>query len=244
MYRNLCASCFRALGKTSTTPTTARMGLQNSNRIQRRYKGYIAPAGGQAHPIGGFYAEMLKKSRPEVQPLTETAPEPPPPEPRPKTQKEETLEKARIVFGSKLAGPAERRKEIDAASKIIAGITVPPKPEEPDNCCMSGCVNCVWDLYRDDMEEWAEKSAQARAAIQAQRNEGVGSGQMVAGSGVPSHVATSMDDDGGGSETNWDMDAGNDTSSLFDDIPVGIREFMKTEKKLKMQQKKAQETVA
>ncbi|EAT84412.2 hypothetical protein SNOG_08136 [Parastagonospora nodorum SN15] len=177
---------------------------------------------------------MLKKSRPEVQPLTETAPEPPPPEPRPKTQKEETLEKARIVFGSKLAGPAERRKEIDAASKIIAGITVPPKPEEPDNCCMSG----------DDMEEWAEKSAQARAAIQAQRNEGVGSGQMVAGSGVPSHVATSMDDDGGGSETNWDMDAGNDTSSLFDDIPVGIREFMKTEKKLKMQQKKAQETVA
>jgi hypothetical protein len=188
--------------------------------------------------------EMLKKSRPEVQPLTETAPEPPPPEPRPKTQKEETLEKARIVFGSKLAGPAERRKEIDAASKIIAGVTVPPKPEEPDNCCMSGCVNCVWDLYRDDMEEWAEKSAQARAANQAQRNEGVGSGQMVAGGGVPSHVATSMDDDGGGSETNWDMDAGNDTSSLFDDIPVGIREFMKTEKKLKMQQKKAQETVS
>jgi len=187
---------------------------------------------------------MLKKPRSEVQTLTETAPEPPPPEPQPKTQKEETLEKARIVFGSKLAGPAERRKEIDAASKVVAGITVPPKPAEPDNCCMSGCVNCVWDLYRDDMEEWAEKSAQARAAIQAQRKVGVGSSQMVAGSGVPTHVATSMDDDGGGSETNWDMDDGQDPGSLFDDIPVGIREFMKTEKKLKMMQKKAQETSA
>jgi hypothetical protein len=109
---------------------------------------------------------------------------------------------------------------------------------------MSGCVNCVWDLYRDDMEEWAEKSAQARAAIQAQRKEGVGSRQMVTQSGVPTHVATSMDDDGGGSETNWDMDEGQDTSSLFDNIPVGIREFMKTEKKLKMMQKKAQETSA
>lgn len=187
---------------------------------------------------------MLKKPTSEVQPLTQTTPEPPPPESVPKTQKEQTLEKARIVFGSKLAGPAERRKEIDAASQVIAGVTVPPKPAEPDNCCMSGCVNCVWELYRDDMEEWAEKSAQARAAMQARRQNGAGSGQMVAGSGVPSHVATSMDDDGGGSESNWGMEDGKNTSSLFDDIPVGIREFMRTEKKLKQMQKKAQEAAA
>jgi hypothetical protein len=90
------------------------------------------------------------------------------------------------------------------------------------------------------MEEWAEKSAQARSAMQAQRQKGVGSGQMVAGSGVPNHVATSMDDDGGGSESNWNAENDKDSSSLFDDIPVGIREFMRTEKKLKMQQKKAQ----
>ncbi|KAH7345936.1 oxidoreductase-like protein [Pyrenochaeta sp. MPI-SDFR-AT-0127] len=173
---------------------------------------------------------MLKKPRSQVQPLTHTDPELPPPDSRPKTQKELTLEKARIVFGSKLAGPAERRKEIAEASQIIAGVTVPPKPSEPDNCCMSGCVNCVWDLYRDEMEEWAEKSAQARAAIQAQRQEGKGSGSTISASGKPSHVAVSMDDDEGGSETNWNVDTGKD---LFDDIPVGIREFMRTEKKLK-----------
>jgi hypothetical protein len=33
-----------------------RLGLQNSDRMQRRYKGYIAPPGEQARPIGGFYA--------------------------------------------------------------------------------------------------------------------------------------------------------------------------------------------
>jgi hypothetical protein len=99
----------------------------------------------------------------------------------------------------------------------------------------------VWEMYRDDMEEWAEKSAQARAAIQAQR-QGVGTGQMVNGTDVPSHVAVSMDDDGG-SESNWG-ETGQDSSDLFDDIPVGIREFMKTEKKLKMMQKKAQEAAA
>jgi hypothetical protein len=38
--------------------SATRMGLQNSDRIQRRYKGYIAPPGEQARPITGFYAGM------------------------------------------------------------------------------------------------------------------------------------------------------------------------------------------
>lgn len=40
----------------------------------------------------------------------------------------------------------------------------------------------------------------------------------------------SMDDDRGGSETNWSLDEGQD---LFANVPVGIREFMRTEKILK-----------
>lgn len=31
------------------------------------------------------------------------------------------------------------------------------RPQEPDNCCMSGCVNCVWDVYREEVEEWASR---------------------------------------------------------------------------------------
>jgi hypothetical protein len=167
----------------------------------------------------------------KIAPVTRTAPTPPPPESLPMTQKEETLQKARVVFGSRLAGPGERRADIEAKSRNVAGVMVPPKPTEPDNCCMSGCVNCVWDMYRDEMEEWAAKSAEARAAMQAQRAAGKGTGSMVAEPGTPQHAATSMDDDGGGSETNWDM--GVEQASLFDDIPVGIREFMRTEKMLK-----------
>lgn len=140
-----------------------------------------------------------------------------------------------MIFGSKQA-LADRRKDIHEASKDVAGIRVPPRPEEPDNCCMSGCVNCVWDMYRDEMEEWAEQSAKARMAMQALREQGKGSGSMVAGQATPSHVAMSMDDDGGGSDTNWSANV--DQDKLFDDIPVGIREFMRTEKKLKQMHKK------
>jgi hypothetical protein len=96
-------------------------------------------------------------------------------------------------------------------------------------------------MYRDEMEEWAAKTAEARAAIQARREGGQATGSMVASPGTPSHVATSMDDDGGGSEANWDVTVGQD--NLFDDIPVGIREFMKTEKKLK-QKHRAEEAVS
>lgn len=235
LRRNLCTSCLRTWNN-STLPTISRKaGLQNSNRLQRRYKGYIAPAGGQAKPIQGFYAELLSRPTKEVAPLTRTSPEPPPPESLPKTEKEELLQKARVVFGSRLAGPGERKAEIDAKSQNIAGVMVPPRPTEPDNCCMSGCVNCVWDMYRDEMEEWAAKSAEARVALQA---KGKGGASVQKERSTP--LSASMDDDGGGSETNWGSGG---QEALFDDIPVGIREFMKTEKKLKLRHK-AEQAVA
>ncbi|KAL9661189.1 hypothetical protein QQ045_026011 [Rhodiola kirilowii] len=32
----------------------------------------------------------------------------------------------------------------------------PPPPEKPlpDDCCGSGCVRCVWDMYYDELEEY------------------------------------------------------------------------------------------
>jgi len=100
---------------------------------------------------------------------------------------------------------------------------------------MSGCVNCVWDHYREELEDWASKSAEARTRLQEQRAKGVGTGTMVAEPGMPQHVATSMDDDGGGSEANWEsgVELTGQPGDLFQGIPVGIREFMKTEKMLK-----------
>lgn len=43
----------------------------------------------------------------------------------------------KIIFGSRLAGPAARPPPAPETVRIVEGIEVPPKPEEPDNCCMS-----------------------------------------------------------------------------------------------------------
>ncbi|RAL13642.1 uncharacterized protein BO97DRAFT_342159 [Aspergillus homomorphus CBS 101889] len=138
-----------------------------------------------------------------------------------------------IVFGTRLAGPGRTSRydpgaAPDATWKTVNGVAIPPRPEEPDNCCMSGCVHCVWDDYRDELEEWAARLAQAKAKSSPASD---GKDQRQTPRAEVNAASGSMDDDGGGSETNWTLPDPNE--DLFANIPVGIREFMKTEKKLR-----------
>ncbi|KAF2210268.1 hypothetical protein CERZMDRAFT_4391, partial [Cercospora zeae-maydis SCOH1-5] len=158
------------------------------------------------------------------------------------TQEESTLARAKRVFGDRDLDAIERKRIAESKSRLIAGVLVPPKPEEPDNCCMSGCVNCVWERFREELEEFAAKMKEAKAAQNMQRLQGQATGMMAAEANAPAHVAVSMDDDGGGSETLWsdavpenvaDGGAGGVDEDPLAGIPIGIREFMKTEKRLK-----------
>ncbi|KAL6813846.1 oxidoreductase-like protein [Trichoderma sp. SZMC 28015] len=124
--------------------------------------------------------------------------------------------RARVIFGSRLLGPAEEADRLakkKAKSTYIAGILIPPRPEEPDNCCMSGCVNCVWDRYREDLEEWSATKAEAKARLKA--------------------GGRTMDADGGRSDSAWELTKDRWDEEAFQNVPVGIREFMKQEKRLK-----------
>ena len=149
---------------------------------------------------------------------------------------------SQIVFGSRLAGPAER-----PSFEVVNG-RVPPRPEEPDNCCMSGCVNCVWDRYREELEAWA--AAKTVAARQARDGDG-GKAERPKRARVvaPAAPATSgsMDDDGGGSEGLWGSaaagDDGETAEGLLSGLPVGIKEFVRTEKRLQERKKKRRRSV-
>jgi len=84
----------------------------------------------------------------------------------------------------------------------------------------------VWDRFRDELEDWAAASAEARRRQEMEHTS----------------TATSMDDDGGGSDALWSLEdarksrgeEGNKKKAdLFEGIPVGIRAFMEMERKMK-----------
>lgn len=112
-----------------------------------------------------------------------------------------------------------------AHSTYIAGVLVPPQPEEPDNCCMSGCVNCVWDRYREDMEEWTAKKNEAQQRLSATTTE---PDAAAASKGHEAEWTAPKVDSPKIAKDMWDDD-------VFGNVPVGIREFMKQEKRLKEQ---------
>lgn len=120
----------------------------------------------------------------------------------------------RVIFGSRLAGPAAREKEGWADSR----------PKEPDNCCMSGCVNCVWDAYREEVEEWAARLKQKHT--QGQVDDGKAK--------IKSKKSKISSNDGGGIGDLDGMAVGDgNVNDFFKDLPVGIREFIAMEKRLK-----------
>lgn len=103
-------------------------------------------------------------------------------------------------------------------------------------------MNCVWDRYGEELEEWAAKRQEADAALKKERGLDEGRkrrqptiSRTIFAKGMGIVSATSMDDDGGGSETNWipEPDSSFTNDELFKGVPVGIREFMKQEKRLK-----------
>lgn len=68
-------------------------------------------------------------------------------------------ERIKKVFGGRIKGEdrVSSSRILMGEPRVIAGVKVPDKPQEPDNCCMSGCINCVWEIYNDDIKDWEAK---------------------------------------------------------------------------------------
>ncbi|KAH7882493.1 oxidoreductase-like protein [Phlebopus sp. FC_14] len=51
--------------------------------------------------------------------------------------------------------------------KTIAGFVIPPEPRPPadDECCMSGCAVCVYDLYEESLAAYKESITALRSSL-------------------------------------------------------------------------------
>ncbi|KAH8663139.1 oxidoreductase-like protein [Tricladium varicosporioides] len=211
-----------------------RLQFRPAMRHQQTRHNSNKPFTQQANPIGDYYTSILESSSPIVtaKPPTTASYSSTLPTSLKEDASAATPEPS-ILFSSRLSSPLERRSEIRKKSVLVAGIWVPPKPEEPDNCCMSGCVNCVWDRYGDELEEWAVARKVADQALK--KEETLEKDKKRIPGNSTQQTMTNMDNDGGGGDSNWGTGLETDFTSedLFKGVPVGIREFMKQEKRLK-----------
>ncbi|KAL1953538.1 hypothetical protein VTO42DRAFT_2615 [Malbranchea cinnamomea] len=197
----------------------------------------------QAYPLKGYY-DILKTPVPASRSGPKGA----------YTDGKSPADKLNIVFGTRLAGPSYASTRYDPLSapestwRRINGVAIPPRPEEPDNCCMSGCVHCVWDDYREEVEEWAVRVREAQSRHSQGRPQTLLGGDMREQNAESrkevASASMSVEKDGSGSEANIypelpEMEGGDE---LFGNIPVGIREFMKTEKRLKAKRAREKDT--
>ncbi|GJU79417.1 oxidoreductase-like protein [Tanacetum coccineum] len=64
------------------------------------------------------------------------------------------------VFNSIMNDSGDDKKEVKSCNDTKEPVKVPEKlPEPPEkplagDCCGSGCVRCVWDVYYDELEEY------------------------------------------------------------------------------------------
>lgn len=257
--RYVCKPRFRSVRESphslgaSSFSTISRHAAPTSTPRSNDESPAIASDPPQAYPLSGYYADLLSAPVPRTRRaratrrVVATPQQEEPPTPASTTEPQSPEDKMSIIFGSRLASPGYKSTRYNPSSmppestwKTVNGVAIPPRPVEPDNCCMSGCAHCVWDDFRDDMEAWAARVQEAQAKAKETRPFR----DMRQSPRAEVHSAsTSMDDDGGGSETNWSMPspAGEIDDDLFAGIPVGIREFMKTEKKLRDKHRKEKE---
>lgn len=136
---------------------------------------------------------------------------------------QERMEK---VFGGRIRGEdRQSSSRVDRSEpRVIAGVTVPAKPTEPDNCCMLGCINCVWELFNEDVKEWKEKRLEAAKAIK--KTGGVWPADFdpplkeLAPENRPKGVKD-VEESSGTKDDAWGL------------VPVAMRVFAETERKIK-----------
>ncbi|OAQ28020.1 hypothetical protein K457DRAFT_76902 [Linnemannia elongata AG-77] len=114
--------------------------------------------------------------------------------------------------GSTLSTPA-------AESTDYHGFKVPIKPLPPgaEDCCMSGCAHCIYDLYEEDRQEYKAKLAKVLDEISK------------AGLPPPPNISNTKKGKGDGASTG-DAQSANDEDN---DMDPGMKAFLELERKLK-----------
>lgn len=157
-------------------------------------------------------------------------------------------EKIALVFGGRLNGEDRimRSRITRKEPKRIAGVLVPAKPEEPDNCCMSGCINCVWEIYNQDVQDWnlkRNKAAEMLSKTGGRWPESFAAPvKKLRSENLPLSIANSSAQEAKSTLSEYQITQGVDEEA-WSLVPIGIKVFADVDSKIKARHKKRLENI-
>lgn len=96
---------------------------------------------------------------------------------------------------------------------------------------MSGCIDCVWELYKEELVDWKEKRAEIKRKLLFERQD---LEWPVAALGPEPKERQSVHMAGDRAKLEEKIEADKEAD---DDLNVSIKAFLKTEKRLKEKRK-------
>jgi aarF domain-containing kinase len=123
----------------------------------------------------------------------------------------------------------------------IRGIVIPlkPPPPGPEECCMSGCAHCTYDIYAEDLQDYHSRLASARMQLtqmsppvtpEEWRQDLLGDYPYASdGAGAPV------------SQADMRERAERDVDRVISDLDPTMRAFLEMERKLKKQERQRTE---
>lgn len=131
----ICKRCHQPLRRRIPhAETHAIRAFHGSRRLNENTTPQYQPRG-----LGDFYNDLLATPLPKVAKAKTTSDLP---DWVASGGRKDVEERAKKLFGS-IEGSGYQSsvsQTPDATWRTINGVPIPPRPAEPDNCCMSGCV--------------------------------------------------------------------------------------------------------
>ncbi|TIA72217.1 hypothetical protein E3P92_02099 [Wallemia ichthyophaga] len=130
-------------------------------------------------------------------------------------------------------GHDKKEKSVESSkthAHTIQGVEIPTKPNQPapDECCMSGCPNCTYDIYADDLANYLAVAPKAASQLES---------KGVALDRWPMDLRGFAGSDSSKSPLEAEAEAEKTADKLVSDLDPTMRAFLEMERNLKKKKK-------
>ncbi|PWY98904.1 ABC1-domain-containing protein [Testicularia cyperi] len=243
--RHFHAAFVRAENEPHSAKNFRRHGINLAARFPRAKVMVATDLAGTGSTIAGETVESLASVPTAAPSIVET------PDEATVDKVSKAIDLERRVVPAEVSAPAVESPQPDAGAvtapevsmgpTLIRGITIPlkPPPPGPEECCMSGCAHCAYDIYAEDLEDFHGKVSAVRKQL-TELDPPVTEAEWR--SDLLGAFPTESSDSGGADATEADKEgmrerAEREVDRVIGDLDPTMKAFLEMERRMKKQER-------